>query len=59
MKERQLDKILARSRAIIRHAREVTRDVALTCRYYGISWQAVTLVVAGITSRTSLARLLR
>jgi len=35
--ERQLDKNAARRLAIIRHAREVTGNVALTCRYYGIS----------------------
>ena len=37
MNERQLDKNAARRLAIIRHAREVTGNVALTCRYYGIS----------------------
>jgi transposase len=37
--ERQLDKNAARRLAIIRHAREVTGNVALTCRYYGISRQ--------------------
>ena len=39
MNERQLDKNAARRLAIIRHAREVTGNVALTCRYYGISRQ--------------------
>jgi transposase len=37
--ERELDKNAARRLAIIRHAREVTGNVALTCRYYGISRQ--------------------
>lgn len=37
--ERQLDKNAAKRLAIIRHAREVTGNVALTCRYYGISRQ--------------------
>jgi transposase len=37
--ERQLDKNAARRLAILRHAREVTGNVALTCRYYGISRQ--------------------
>ena len=39
MNERQLDKNAARRLAIIRHAREVTGNVAQTCRYYGISRQ--------------------
>ena len=39
MNERQLDKNAARRLAIIRHAREVTGNVAMTCRYYGISRQ--------------------
>jgi len=34
--DRELDKNAARRLAIIRHAREVTGNVALTCRYYGI-----------------------
>jgi hypothetical protein len=37
--DRELDKNAARRLAIIRHAREVTGNVALTCRYYGISRQ--------------------
>ena len=37
MNERQLGRNAARRLAIIRHAREVTGNVALTCRYYGIS----------------------
>jgi transposase len=37
--ERELDKNAARRLAIIRHAREVTGNVAMTCRYYGISRQ--------------------
>ena len=39
--ERQLDKNAARRLAIIRHAREVTGNVALTCRYYGINRQVL------------------
>ena len=39
MNERKLDKNAARRPAIIRHAREVTGNVAMTCRYYGISRQ--------------------
>jgi hypothetical protein len=35
--QRQTIKIPAGYRAIIRHAQEVTGNVALTCRYYGIS----------------------
>jgi transposase InsO family protein len=35
--DRELDKNAARRLAIIRHAEEVTGNVALTCRYYGIS----------------------
>jgi transposase-like protein len=37
--DRELDKNAARRLAIIRHAREVTGNVALTCRYDGISRQ--------------------
>jgi transposase-like protein len=37
--ERELDRNAARRLAIIRHAREVTGNVAQTCRYYGISRQ--------------------
>ena len=39
MTDRELDKNAARRLAIIRHAQEVTGNVALTCRYYGISRQ--------------------
>jgi helix-turn-helix protein len=37
--QRELDRNAARRLAIIRHAREVTGNVAMTCRYYGISRQ--------------------
>ena len=37
MTDKELDKNAARRLAIIRHAEEVTGNVALTCRYYGIS----------------------
>jgi transposase-like protein len=37
--DRQLDKNAAGRLAIVRHAQEVTGNVALTCRYYGISRQ--------------------
>jgi hypothetical protein len=37
--DKELDKNAARRLAIIRHAREVTGNVGLTCRYYGISRQ--------------------
>ncbi len=39
MTERELTKNANRRLAIIRHAQEVTGNVALTCRYYGISRQ--------------------
>jgi transposase-like protein len=39
MTKRELDRSAARRLAIIRHAQEVTGNVALTCRYYGISRQ--------------------
>jgi transposase len=35
--DQELDKNAARRLAIIRHAQQVTGNVALTCRYYGIS----------------------
>jgi transposase-like protein len=37
--DKELNKNAARRLAIIRHAREVTGNVAMTCRYYGISRQ--------------------
>ena len=39
MTDKELNKNAARRLAIIRHAQEVTGNVALTCRYYGISRQ--------------------
>ena len=39
MTERELNRNAAHRLAIIRHAEEVTGNVALTCRYYGISRQ--------------------
>ena len=39
MTERELARGAARRLAIIRHAQEVTGNVSLTCRYYGISRQ--------------------
>jgi transposase-like protein len=38
--ERERDKNAARRLAVLRHAEEVTGNVALTCRYYGITRQA-------------------
>ena len=40
MTERELGAARAHRLAIIRHAQEVTRNVARTCRYYGITRQA-------------------
>jgi transposase len=37
--DRELDRNAARRLAIIRHAQEVTGNVAMTCRYYGVSRQ--------------------
>ncbi|MFI5287635.1 MAG: helix-turn-helix domain-containing protein, partial [Candidatus Dormibacteria bacterium] len=39
MTERELSRNAAKRLAIIRHAQEVTRNVSLTCRYYGITRQ--------------------
>ena len=39
MTERELARGAARRLAIIRHAQEVTGNVSLTCRYYGVSRQ--------------------
>ncbi|HEX2737251.1 MAG TPA: IS481 family transposase [Acidimicrobiia bacterium] len=39
MTERELEKIAAHRLAVIRHAQEVSGNVALTCRYYGITRQ--------------------
>jgi transposase len=38
--EQQLARMAKRRLAILRHAEEITGNVALTCRYYGISRQA-------------------
>jgi transposase-like protein len=40
MTERELSRNATRRLAIIRHAEEVTGNVALTCRYYGITRQS-------------------
>jgi transposase-like protein len=37
--EQQLARMAKRRLAILRHAEEITGNVALTCRYYGISRQ--------------------
>jgi len=37
--ERELTRNAARRLAIIRHVEEVTGNVALTCRYFGIARQ--------------------
>jgi hypothetical protein len=39
MSEPQLPREVRRHPAIIRHVEEITGNVALTCRYYGISCQ--------------------
>lgn len=39
MTERELTRNAARRLAIIRHAQEISGNVALTCRYYGITRQ--------------------
>ena len=39
MTEQQLLRMAKRRLAILRHAEEITGNVALTCRYYGISRQ--------------------
>jgi len=38
--EQELARGAARRLAIIRHAREMTGNVSLTCRYFGITRQA-------------------
>jgi transposase-like protein len=37
--EQQLARMAKRRLAILRHGEEITGNVALTCRYYGISRQ--------------------
>ncbi len=39
MTEQQLLRMAKRRLAILRHAEEITGNVSLTCRYYGISRQ--------------------
>jgi hypothetical protein len=46
MSEPQLPREVRRRLAIIQHAEEVTGNVAMTCRYYGISRQVYYPVVA-------------
>ena len=43
MTERELARGAARRLAIIRHAQEVTGNVSLTCRYFGITRQAYSI----------------
>jgi len=45
--DKELDKNAARRLAIIRHAQEVTGNVALTCRYYGIRGRGERVAVGG------------
>jgi transposase-like protein len=40
MTERELTREAARRLAIIRHAEEMSGNVAATCRYYGVSRQS-------------------
>ncbi len=40
MTEKELARGAARRLAIIRHAQEVTGNVSMTCRYFGIKRQA-------------------
>jgi transposase-like protein len=59
--ERELTRSAARRLAIIRHAQEISGNVALTCRYYGITRQCYyvwlrryeELGVAGLRDRSS------
>jgi hypothetical protein len=37
--EQQLARMAKRCLAILRHAEEITGNVALTCRYCGVIWQ--------------------
>jgi hypothetical protein len=53
--DRELDKNAARRLAIIRHAREVTGNVALTCRYYGISGRRRGRAAAPLAGMASLS----
>lgn len=61
MTERELARNAARRLAIIRHAQEVSGNVALTCRYYGITRQSYyvwfrrdeELQIAGLRDRSS------
>ena len=41
MTEQQLARMAKRRLAILRHAEEITGNVGLTCRYYGISRQVL------------------
>jgi hypothetical protein len=38
MTERELERLARHRLAVLRHAEEVSGNVAATCRYYGISW---------------------
>jgi len=59
--EKELAKTASRRLAIIRHAQEVSGNVALTCRYYGVTRQSYylwlrryeQLGVSGLRDRSS------
>jgi transposase-like protein len=40
MSEPRLDRVVRHRLAVLRHAEEVTGNVAMTCRYYGITRQS-------------------
>ena len=54
MTEQRSNARVERRLAIIRHAQEVTGNVAMTCRYYGISRQ--TSITSGSAATRSSAR---
>jgi len=56
MSEPQLPREVRRRLAIIRHAEEVTGNVAMTCRYYGISPLHVLLNDRVLSSPTCCAQ---
>lgn len=51
MTKQELDKNAARRLAIIRHAQEVTWNVALTCQYHGISRPGLLYLAAPLPGR--------
>lgn len=56
MSKPQLDRQARRRLAVLRHVEEVTGNVAMTCRYFGISRQAYYTWLRSATGRSARDR---